>query len=286
MPIVRRPQGAPLAKPAARPAVARPAPLQLALPTQRSAPKTNMLEYSWLIYGEKKIGKTSLCSQFPDALVLLFEPGGRALRLFKREVNLWSEFVGYIDLLLAGKHNFKTVVIDTVDQAYDRCFEHMCRKLCIEHPHDENDYGKSWGQIEGEFVKQINRLLNSKYGVVFISHAAEREVKTRSGEKFDRLMPTMSNQANKLLTAVVDIWAYYGYEGEDRVLQIRGDEHVACGSRLEENFNYADGSPIKQLGMGNSAKEAYANLCAAFANKLPAPKAEPVRRLTARSAAR
>jgi hypothetical protein len=245
--------------------------LELSLPEERSVPSDNMLDYSWLIYGEKKIGKTSLCAQFPNAFFLMCEPGGRALRIFQRPVSAWPEFVGYVDMLLSkkSKHGFRTVVIDTIDQAYDRCFEHMCVKLMIEHPHDENDYGKSWGQIEAEFVHQINRLLQSDLGVVFISHAVTRKVETASGEKFDRLMPSMPGQALKFLTATVDIWAYYGYDGSKHVLRLRGNDYVSAGVRNEENFLHTDDSQVELVRMGNSSKEAFSNLQKAFKNELP-----------------
>lgn len=250
----------------------------LSLPSAASEPKKSMLDYSWLIYGEKKIGKTSLCAQFPEAFFLMCEPGGKSLRIFQRPVGHWSDLVGYVDLLEKGGHPFKTIVIDTVDKAYERCWEYMCKKLCIEHPHDENDFGKSWGQIEGEFVKQMTRILNLPMGAVFISHAVEKEVKNLLGEKFDRIQPTMANQANKFLTGVIDIWAYYGYDGSKRILQLAGNDYIGAGSRLEENFRRPDGGRVDKIPLGGSAKEAYANVVKAFENKLGAVAAAPVKK--------
>lgn len=259
------------------PAKVAPAPKpNLSLPTKLSEPKTSMLDYSWLIYGEKKIGKTSLCAQFPGAFFLMCEPGGKGLRIFQKPVAKWTDLTGYLDLLEKGGHGFKTVVVDTVDKCYERCWEFMLKKLCIEHPHDENDFGKSWGLIEGEFVRQMTRLLNLPMGTVFISHAAEKEVKTLEGEKFDRIEPTMANQAKKFLTGIIDTWAYYGYAGGSRQLVLDGDDFIGAGTRLQENFRFTDGSRVRRIDMGSGPAEAFSQLREAFENKLEAP--EPLKK--------
>jgi hypothetical protein len=61
-------------------------------------------------------------------------------------------------------------------------------------------------------------------------------------------------------------------------MQIVGDDHVAAGHRLEENFNYPDGTPIKYIPGGSSPQEAWDNLELAFANKLPKPDELPLRK--------
>lgn len=247
----------------------REAPLELSLPTKRSKPVQDMLQLSWLIYGAKKIGKTSMCARFPDAMCLMCEPGGKSLEIYQRPVPSWKHFTGYLDLLLEGKHNFKTVVIDTVDELYDRCFEHMCKKLVIEHPNDEKDYGKSWGLIGDEFVNQLKRLLESKLGVVLISHMKFADIEKPDGEIFKTIVPTVSNQGQKFLTAVIDIWACYKYVGEHRYLEVRGSDFIGAGVRTEKNFLHPKSKkPIRRIPMGNTADEAYHNLREAFFNRL------------------
>lgn len=276
MAVVLKSKGGDKSTPIARTAKPEAGPA-LALPSTLSEPKADLLDYSLLVYGEKKIGKTSLISQFPKAFFLMCEPGGKSLRIFQKPVAKWQDLVGYINLLEKGGHGFRTVVVDTVDKCYERCWEYMLVKLCITHPHDENDYGKSWGLIEAEFVRQMTRLLNLPMGVVFISHATEKKVKRLDGEEFDRIEPTMANQANKFLTGIIDTWAYYGYADGKRVLVLDGDDYIGAGTRLQENFRYTSGARIKRISLGNSPQEAFAALQAAFANKLVSPVAAPVK---------
>jgi len=194
----------------------------ITLSTRTTVPMTKLGDYSMLIFGEKKIGKTTLAARFPKAHFLMTEPGGKSLRIHKGDIPHWRHFLKYLELFEQDPKGFETIVIDTVDELYNLCFKYMCEeKLLIEHPHDENDYGKSWGKIKEEFTSSMRRLFILPMGCIIISHAEEREINTLSGGKFNRLVPTMAKQANEFLTGIIDIWAYYGYDGQDRYLFCR-----------------------------------------------------------------
>ena len=264
-------------KPVAAPPKAAPVMVEksrMTLPSEVSAPMEHLGQYSILLYGEKKIGKTSIASKFPKALFLMFEPGAKALSVFQRPVNTWQEFKDYVKLLQDDKV-FQTVVVDPVDLAYKACVMHVCKKLVIDHPSDE-DWGKGWEAIRSEFTNEFNKLLALDKGVILISHAAEKEIKTRTGDKYHKIMATLSGQAREVLEGVVDIWAYYAYDGQRRVLYVEGDDHVGAGHRLESHFRYTDGSAIKEIPMGASPKEAYDLFVKAFNNGLVREKAKLV----------
>lgn len=243
----------------------------LTLPTERSKPSGRLADYLILLFGEKKIGKTDLTAQFPDTFHMMTEPGGKSQAIFQRPVNNWREFIGYVKLLEKDK-TFKNVTVDTADILYSHAFDFVSQKEGFDHPSEEA-YGKGWKAIRDEFTKWILRLIATGKGVTFISHATEREIKMRGGEKYDRISPTMSGQARDVLEGLVDLWFYYGYDGDDRVLTIQGSDHIGAGHRLKHNFKYTDGTPIVEIPMGRSAEEAYANLIAAFNNKLENPAA-------------
>lgn len=244
----------------------------LSLPTERTVPSNRLQDYSMLLFGRPKIGKTDLTSHFPDTFHLMTEPGGKALSLFQRPVTNWREFTGYVRLLEKDKR-FRTVAVDTVDMAYKFCFDHMTQKLGVDHPSEEA-YGKGWAAIRDEFVRWMTRLMASGKGVILVSHDVERKIKQRGGMEYDRIVPTLSGQGRDIVEPMVDLFFYYQYDGDDRVLTIVGDEHIAAGHRLGRNFRYPDGTPIKEIPMGRSAAEAHQNLVAAFQNKLPKPRSE------------
>ena len=240
--------------------------LDVSLPTHVSAPASHIGDYSILLYGEKKIGKTSLVSKFDKAFFLMFEPGGKALSVYQKPVNSWLEFKKYVSLLQKDT-TFRTIVIDTVDIAYRMCVDYICQKLVIEHLSEE-DWGRGWEAARNEFDTEIGKLLKTGKGIMFISHAAEKEIKTRTGDKYHRISPTMAGQARDILEGIVDIWMYYGYESKSRYLWVEGNDHIGAGHRLETRFKYTDGSPISEINMGKNPTEAHENFIKAFNNQL------------------
>lgn len=238
----------------------------LSLPVEFSEPSDSLGDYSWLIFGAKKIGKTRLSAQFPDSFHMMTEPGGKAVRLRQRPIVRWSDFTGYVKLLDKDK-TFKTQIIDTADILFQLCSDDVCRKRGIDHPSDE-EWGKGWAAVRNEFTKWIQRLMGNGKGTIFISHATEREIKRRSGGSYHSIQPTLSGQARDILEGMVDIFAYFDYKEDQRVLTIRGDETIAAGNRLDEHFMWK-GREVPQIPMGRTAAEGYANLVACFNNKLP-----------------
>jgi hypothetical protein len=238
--------------------------VSVTLPDKPSKPAKELSDFSWLIYGERKIGKTTLMSQFPDPFFLAFEPGHKALEVFFRLVDDWSEVWSYLDLLEADSR-FKTVVVDVVDRAYRLCFNHVCGLNYVKHPNDDSQqWGKIWDAIGQEFDRFVNRLLRIGKGVVFLSHAELKQVTKRDGSSWDQLQPTLSGQPMKVVEGLVDIIAYYGYSEDGRELVIRGDQFVDAGCRPKEQFKTTDGTPVVVIPMGSSESEAYENLMSAF----------------------
>jgi len=247
----------------------KPSAEDVALPTERSAPSKDLQDYTWLIYGEKKIGKTSLVSHFPDVLFTMFEPGGKALKIFQTEtLTDWGKFLAYVKKLKNDKHNFKTLCIDPGNQAYDRCLDYIVKnKLGGMHPGKIKDYGASWKAVSSEFQRVHSDIASTGMGFLVLAHAKTADVETRTGETFSKVMPVLSGSTEEFYAGIIDNIAYYHYVGKDRYLQIRGDDFIQAGTRCEENFLTIDGEPIVRIPMGGSSKEAFKNLTKAFANK-------------------
>lgn len=244
----------------------------LALPTERTPPSDTLSDYSILLFGEKKIGKTTLASMFPDTLLLCAEPGAKALNVFRMDVRSWKEFKKIIRLLKKDRR-FKTVVVDTVDLLFKLCDAQVCMNLGVDHV-SEADWGRGWSAVRDEFTTAMADLMSLEKGLILISHSTEKEIKPRNGAKYDRIQPTMANTARDICEAMVDIWAYFHYDGSDRVLTIRGDEHITAGHRLQTRFKH-DGKELDTIDMGTSKEEAYKNFIDAFHNRY-VPEAPPV----------
>jgi hypothetical protein len=95
------------------------------------------------------------------------------------------------------------VIIDTVDNAYRMCAEHVCQKFKIEHESDLG-YGKGYALINNEFYRVLNKLSLLPYGLFLVSHSQEKEIETRTG-KLTRIVPTLPDKARKIVLGMVDI---------------------------------------------------------------------------------
>lgn len=247
------------------------------LPSQKSKPMNKMSDFSILLYGYEKIGKTSLASQFPDALFLMCEPGGKSLEIYQVEIKNWIDIKDVCTLLDKSKGKYKNIVIDTVDIAFNMCQDYVCKKLAIQHPSEE-DFGKAWTMIRDEFIRVMSHVQKLGLGVIFISHAEEKEIKRRGGESTDRVQPTLAKQGRKVLEPMVDLWACYTYTDKgERELIIRGDSNVAAGCRIRDHF-----TGISRIPMGRSEKDAYELLIKAFNNQNINTTPVPVKKLTVR----
>ena len=219
---------------------------EYSLPMEPKQMERDMFKYTTLIYGREKVGKTTLAATYPKAIFLATEPGLRGLEVYAFNdegggVHNWDIFRAAVKALVKDKRkNFKTVVVDTVDRAYDYCLDWVCENRDIEYPGQDSsgkdDFGKSWRAVKQEFLEQIHDLVQSGYGIVFTSHAKEQTIRTRSGEKYDRIFPTMSNQARSVVEALVDFFFFVDYakdtDGNDlRIVVCRGDELLWAGAR-------------------------------------------------------
>jgi hypothetical protein len=223
----------------AKPTGAHRAPVALVLPTAAKSAVQDLYRYVTLIYGRQGIGKSTWAASYPDSLMLSCERVSQGIPCFDFNyenggVREWETFREAVELLTPGKKRvsqFRTVIVDTAAAAYSHCMHYVCKRAGVEHPHDKNDYGKTWDAVQYEFSHQLDRLWGAGYGVVFTAHSGEVEYKTHSGEEYTRIQPAVSGQAMKYLKAKTDCIFYAEYvKGADgktrRILITEGDEVV------------------------------------------------------------
>ena len=91
------------------------------------------------------------------------------------------------------------------------CVKYICEKRGIVHQSDE-PYGKAYDIILAEFETEIEKLVGAgKYGLFFISHAVDKERKTRFST-ITKTEPTVPKQAYKILYPMMDVVAYMGFD--------------------------------------------------------------------------
>lgn len=253
---------------------------EITLPDSENVPPTKIADYTFLIYGRKKAGKTTLCASMDNPYFICTEPGTKALRVRSSNVDCYKQIDSLVKQLetkfASGEKYCSTLIFDTVDLVYEFCFDHVCRSKLISHPNEEKDYGQTWREITVLFRDLVLRVFRLPCGVVFLSHDTEKEVEVTNGvdendevilKKIMRRMPTLKEKALNEIEGLVDIIGFYEYDGSRRVLHIHGRDDLVAGCRCIENFKTPAGKKVASIPMGTSEKEAVKNLQDAFDNK-------------------
>ncbi len=208
------------------------------LPTKKTQPTIDMTKLSMLIYGQPKIGKSTFCSRAEDAFFLATEPGLSSLETYNLTIDKWEDALSVLAELARGKHKFKTIVVDTIDNLFDMCVDYICQRENIKNIGDLS-YGKGYSMADDEFKRVINKMARLPYGVIFVSHAQTTE-STSNHVTIQRIVPTLSKRARRFIIGLVDIIGYAsiitvsnpdGQIVERRVLQFTPSENVEAGDR-------------------------------------------------------
>ena len=199
--------------------------------------------YITFIYGPAKVGKTTLATQMPNALLLAFERGYNAIPgVIAQDVNTWGEMKQIYRELKKPEvqEAYKTIVVDTVDIAADLCQKYICNQLGIDNMGDGGWGTNSWSKYKKEFEDVFRGLTMMGYAVVFISHSKTGTDKDQTGKEFGYTKPTTQSSALQIIENMADIYCfarmYLGTDGEEkRVLTLRSPagSGISCGSRFK-----------------------------------------------------
>ena len=181
--------------------------------------------YITYIYGAPKCGKTTLATQMDRPLLLAFEPGYHALPgVMAQDVTSWAEMKQVYRQLKNPEvqQQFRSIIIDTIDIAADRCKKYICNQNAIEDLGDLG-YGKGWTKFKDEFNEIFRGLTQLGYAVFFIGHDKPETVENPDGTKYQKIRPTLSNSTKTVIAGMADIYGYAHQKnaGEMSVLTLR-----------------------------------------------------------------
>ena len=199
--------------------------------------------YITFIYGAPKVGKTTLATQMPGALLLAFERGYNAIPgIIAQDITTWGEMKQvYRELKKPEVQEvYKTIVVDTVDVAADLCQKYVCNQLGIDNMGDGGWGLNSWSKYKKEFEDVFRGLTMMGYAVVFISHSKSGTDKDQNGREYGFIKPTTQSSALQIVENIADLYCYartyMDTDGtEKRVLTLRSPlgSGISCGSRFK-----------------------------------------------------
>lgn len=209
--------------------------------------------YSVFFYGDPKSGKTTIATKFPRHLLLAFEKGYNAIPgAMAQPINTWGEFRKVLRQLKDEKvkEKFETIIIDTADIAYDYCEKYICANAKRSDGGVGVDaiadipFGKGYGFVGKEFDECLRSIVQMGYGLVLISHAADKTFKDEAGNEYNQIVPTLDKRARNIVSRLCDIIGYSRavMENDNLVtkLFIRGTPRYMAGSRFKYTPDYID----------------------------------------------
>ena len=132
----------------------------------------NITPKIFFLWGQSMHGKTYLARQFPDPIIINTDGNGKKIDTPHVDVYDFETFVNVLREIEEGKHTFKTIVIDLVDDIKTFLEEYVCKKYDVENLADAG-FGKGYGDVKSTWKRLMIRLTQLPYYVVFISHIVQ-----------------------------------------------------------------------------------------------------------------
>lgn len=223
-----------------------PAPLKPGAPKSVPTPPSRMtlssikrgkVSAAWrvLVYGVEGIGKTTLAAATPSPIFLGAEDGSGHLDVprFPSPSN-WDDMKAAVDVLLKEKHDFRTLVLDTVDWAEPLLWQHVCSRDG-EKSIESYGYGKGYQVAIDEwrvFLTQLEKLRGVGVNVMLLGHSHLKLFKNPEGEDFDRYELKLNPKAGGLIKEWCDAVLFANHETyakvSEKTKRVKG---VSTGAR-------------------------------------------------------
>jgi hypothetical protein len=161
-----------------------------------------------LIYGTHGIGKTTFAAMAESPVFIRTEDGLGALEVDRFPLcTSWGDVLACLDSLIAGKHDYRTVVIDSLDWLERLILAETCRRRQVESI-EEIPYGKGYVHALVHWREVLSRLdrLRHERGMqsILIAHAGIERFQNPETESYDRYVPRLQKHASFLVQEWAD----------------------------------------------------------------------------------
>lgn len=212
---------------------------------KRRTPNATKKKVVW-VYGAPFSGKTYFANSFPDPLMLNTDGNIKFVdapfipikdtvtvegRLTKRKL-AYEVFTEAVDELEKKQNDFKTIVVDLLEDVYEACRVFICDRQGWKHESD--DSFRAWDMVRSEFLNTLKRLLNLDYeNIVLISHEDRtRDLTRKGGDKISSIKPNLQDKVANKVAGMVDLVARIVADDNERVLSFKASEVIFGGGRL------------------------------------------------------
>lgn len=194
-----------------------------------------------ILYGGAGIGKTTFASKMPNPVFILTEDGMGTIEAFQTELQKsFDGVLGYLQDLLDEDHEYKTVVVDSIDWLEPLIWQKACDEngwKSIEQP----GYGKGYVEVLKhwrQYLDLLNELREKKNMITLqIGHHQIKRFESPEIEPYDRYEPKLHRKACDLVMENSDCVFFANYKmgtvkkqgkGGLNTKAVQGDAVVYC----------------------------------------------------------
>ena len=175
-------------------------------PTKRSTPPRV------LIHGAHKVGKSTWAAAAPGAIFVPTEDGQDAINASAFPLcQTWGDVLAAVGSLVADSHDYKTVVLDSVDWAEQLAHREVCRAQNVKSI-EGCGYGKGYvyaADLFRDLLDGLNALrLEKGMMVVLIAHSEIRKFDDPLADSYDRYQVKTHKLVAKLVQEWCDVVAF------------------------------------------------------------------------------
>jgi hypothetical protein len=160
-----------------------------------------------VLYGVESVGKTTLAALAPNPIILDVEGGSSHIDVPRIDVGTWLDIQMAVKELAASPHDFKTVIVDSMDWAEKLNIEAM---LVRDHKAGIEENGLGKGNVMAaerttRVLSCLDLLIERGIGVVLIAHAKVVKFEPPDGmQAYDRYELKMTRHTSPLVKEWAD----------------------------------------------------------------------------------
>jgi hypothetical protein len=181
-----------------------------------------------VLYGPPGIGKTTFASGAPDPIFIITEDGLGDLEVEHFPLcSTFDEVLGQLESLGREDHEYKTIVIDSLDALEPMIWTATCKRLgvtSIEAP----GYGKGYVEAQTEWrllFSYLTALRDDKnLTILMIAHGAFTRIEDPEHPVYDTNTLKLNKRASALTTEYCDIVAFASHKMFTKVDDVNAKE--------------------------------------------------------------